>query len=283
MEKKKKEFLTKYFYYTIIGYLKNPYILFWALGFMSFWAAMAAFVFSKNVPADFADYNFAMVYSQLLVLCVGSVAIGIVETMYYSSFSIRFFTKFSKLNSRRFVFENALSTIIVLIIYSLALLVIQSIFFNIKFGEFYAPKLVGNFVVGMLLSAMVIYLFSLVLAYIPIAIAKPKIKTFMAYIPLILGFIVYAAFWVDLKYAVFFIPLNIVSLLTYYAYTGEKPYTGDLIGNMIAEFQGKPTGTKVEPTIMYATAIVWIIVLAIVAVVLIQKARGVSIEELRLA
>ncbi len=275
--------LSRYFKTSLLHYMLNPYLWFWAIIFMGFWAAMGAFVFSKGTPTEYVSYHFASMYGQLLILCVGSVAIGIVQGLYYASFSIRFMTKFSKLNSRRFYMEHFLSTITALIIFSLVLWLIQVAFYYIKFSEVYLPERPIGLALAVLLSACFIYAFSIFVTYLTICLKNKVIRMLMSYITLMLGFVAYAGFWIDFKKLSLLLPFYLISALTFYFYMNEKPYTGAIIDNMLAQTHGNvKEEALLEPSLAIVSMILWTIALSIASIFLIKKAKGVSIEELQL-
>ena len=276
--------MTRYFKVSLLHYLFNPYLWFWAIIFMGFWAAMGAFVFSRGTPTEYVSYHFASMYGQLLILCVGSVAIGIVQGLYYASFSIRFMTKFSKLNSRRFYMEHFLSTITALIIFSLVLWLIQVVFYYIKFSEVYLPEKPIGMALALILSVCFMYVFSVFTAYLTICLRKPAISMLVSYAPLMLGFVAYAAFWVDFKKLSLLLPFYLISALTYYFYVDQKPFTGDIIGNIryqLEHYGQVKEGAILEPSLAIISMIIWIIGLSALCIFLIKRAKGVSIEELQ--
>ena len=276
--------LTRYFKSSLLHYLLNPYLWFWAIIFMAFWAAMGAFVFSKEVPTAFMSYHFASMFGQLLILCVGSVAVAIVQSVYYASFSVRFITKFSRLNSKRFYMENFLSTVLALIIFSLTLWLLQIGFYYIKFHEVYLPKKPIGVVLSLTLAACFMYVFSIFTTYITICIRKPGISTLISYAPLMLGFVAYSAFWIDFKKASLLLPFYLMAAITYYFYMDQKPFTGDITGNMIYQYTYGHVNEEaiLEPSLAIISMIAWIAVLSILSIFLIKKAKGISIEELQL-
>jgi len=264
--------------------MTNPYLWFWAIIFMSFWAAMSAYVFSKGIPPEYMSYQFASAFGQLLILCVGSIGIAIVQSLYYSSFSVRFITKFSKLDSKRFYIEHFLSTISALIIFSLVLWLIQLFFYYLKFSEVYLPEKPIGMALALMLSVCFIYVFSVFTAYLTICLRKPAISMLVSYAPLMLGFVAYAAFWVDFKKLSLLLPFYLISALTYYFYVDQKPFTGDIIGNIryqLEHYGQVKEGAILEPSLAIISMIIWIIGLSALCIFLIKRAKGVSIEELQ--
>ena len=272
-----------YFRTSLLHYLLNPYSWFWGVVFMSFWAAMSAFVFSKGTPEQYLLHHFGSTYGQLLILCVGSVAIGIVNSLYYSSFSVRFITKYSKLSTKRFYVEHFLSTIIALMIFALVLWLLQVSFYFIKFGEVYLPKNPVGTIFAVVISVCFIYAFSMFETYVVICLRRPLSAIFDA-LPLMLSFIAYAAFWIDFKIYSLAIPFYLISAIMFYFYTNQKPFTGDIIGNIryLAQYDSVPKGAELDPILAIASMILWTIALSIASIFLIKKAKGVSIEEIQL-
>ncbi len=279
-----KRIFTRYFKVSLLHYLLNPYLWFWAIFFMSFWAAMGAFVFSRETPPAYVQYHFAAIFGQLLILCIGSIAISIVQSIYYASFSIRFVTKFSRLNSGRFYVEHSLSTILALIVFSLILWMLQLSFYFIKFREIYLPKKPLGTILALVLSACFMYVFSVFITYLTICSRKGMMRSFASYIPLMLSFVAYAGFWIDFQKLCPFLPFYLISAITYYFYMDQKPYTGDIINNLIFQSHHGYVNKEgiLEPSLAIISMIAWIIILSILSIFLIKKARGISIEELQL-
>jgi len=251
---------------------------------MSFWAAMGAFVFSKEVPQEYMSYHFASLFGQLLILCIGSIAIAIVQGLYYASFSIRFITKFSKLSSKKFYVEHFMSTLSALLMFSIILWLIQLFFYYIAFNNIYLPKRPLGVVLALVLASCFMYVFSVFATYTTICLRKPAISALISYVPLMLGFVAYAGFWVDFKKLSLLLPFYLISAITYYFYTNQKPFTGDIIGNMIYQQRYGHVNEEaiLEPTLAIISMIIWIVVFSTMCIFLIKKAKGVSIEELQL-
>jgi len=272
---------TKYFRYSLRQYFLNPYFIFWGIIFIYFWILMCAYVFAKGVPGDYMLYVVGSDYGQLLILGLGSASVSAAFTFYYSSFAVRFVTKFTKLNPRRFLIENFLSTILYLCVYSGIIWGLSVATFYSKFGEWYLPKDPLGLIGVTILSAIFLYLFSLMLVYFVILLRAPKLSNFIGYVPLMLSFLAYAAFWVDFGIAVYISPFNLISNLTYYFYTKEKPFTGDIIGNFMKLIQNE-TPSYADPVLSVVALCIWILICGILSYIFVRKSRGISYEELRI-
>lgn len=272
--------MTKYFRYLLRQYFLNPYFIFWAIIFIYFWIWMCAWVFSRGVPEEFMLEVVGSDYGQLLIIGLGSASISAAYTFYYSSFAVRFVTKFSRLSPARFVVENFLATVAFLTAYTGLVWLLMVLTFYARYGEWYLPRNPAGLVGVSVLSAVFLYFFAMVLVYLVIFLRVPRLAEFVSYIPLMLSFVAYAAFWLDFGVAAYIIPFNLISNLCYYCYTGEKPFMGDIIGNIGRLIEGKEV-SYADPALSVISLIAWTAACAAVAYVLVRKSRGVSYEEIR--
>jgi len=109
--------MTKYLKMNAKSLLTNPYILFWSILFIEFWVFMYAYIFGNYIPqVEEAVRNYtATSYGNLLMLSLSGAAVTIGSSLLYSSRSIRFVTKYTKLSPSSFLFENLVSSILALL------------------------------------------------------------------------------------------------------------------------------------------------------------------------
>ena len=272
---------SKYFKALLRSYLLNPHVIFWGVFFILFWEVMAVYVFTEGMAKAYMIYGIASFYGQLLIIGLGSIAATLIQSMYAASFSIRYVTKFSKLHPRKFVLENFLASIIFLMIYSAIIWWLLVLLAYIRFGEWYMPKSPLGIIGVTIAIAIFMYLFTLFMTYIIIFLRAPKMSPFISFLPLMLSFVSYAAFWVDFGWLAYIIPFNIISNTIFYYYTNTKPFTGDIIGNSIKMYTGQEP-RYADPILSIIALFVWIIVLAMIIYMLIRKSKGISYEELRI-
>lgn len=273
--------MTKYFKKLLKGYFLNPALVFWGILFILFWEVMAVYVFAKDVAEEYMIYAIASFYGQLLIIGLGSIASGLISYYYSASFSVRYVTKFSKLNPRKFFVEHFSATITYLLAYSIIIWGLLVGLAFVKNNEWYLPENPFGLAFATIIIAIFMYLFTMFMSYIIIFIRKPKYSNFIGFLPLMLSFISYAAFWVDFGGLAYIIPFNLISNATYYYYTDTKPFTGDIIGNMI-KIAMHEEPSYADPTLTIFALVLWCLILIALNYILIRKAKGISYEESRL-
>lgn len=258
--------------------LKNPYAWGWGFFFISFWLIMGAYVFSMEIPKGlpteaYLSYTSSW-FSMSLVLSFSALAVGIVYSSYYSSFSLRYLTKYSTLNSKRYYMISLVSTTIFFMIFLMLLGIETFLIYSLRFGVSLAPKNPVELSLASVLSTLFIYVLSSSIAYLIIVLKKPKLVTFASFLPLVISYpLLFLQLFLDIGYAVVLSPFNTLNSLLYRYYSGMEVPKGPLMGS-------QPSAT-IDPLYFWASLVSWIIFLSMLNVILIGKQRGVSIEELR--
>ncbi|MCD6530571.1 hypothetical protein J7L06_09890 [Candidatus Bathyarchaeota archaeon] len=268
--------MTKYLWMNLKVTLKNPHLIFWAILFIEFWVFMWAYVFGSWLPSDASviqGYT-AAAYSNLLTISISSVAMALVNSILYASRSLRFVTKYTSLSSARFLIENLVSSVFTLLIVSGILFLSTGLVFSSRFGF---PIPVDN-PVGLafvtLLGTILIYVLSVTLGLLIIALRAFRFANFLSSLPLIFAFVTYSALWIDFNSAIYLSPFNVLASLMYYYFCSEIPPTGNyfMAGHR----------TFVNLNLAWLSLLTYILVLTAVSMALLRKVKGVSIEEIRL-
>ncbi|MHA1264320.1 MAG: hypothetical protein ACTSRS_03715 [Candidatus Helarchaeota archaeon] len=267
--------MTKYLQMNTKTLLKNPYLIFWSILFIEFWVVMWAFVFGNQLPSlesAIRDYQ-AMAYGNLLMLSLSAAAITIASTLLYSSKSIRFITKYTKLSPIQFILENLVSSLIVLLIISGIMFISILLVFYLKFELVILPVNALGLVFSIVLSNLFIYLLALFLNLLVINLRAPKSSSFITFVPMILAFTSYSALWIDFGTFAYISPFNCITSICYYFIAGKSPPTGNFF--MTGE------KTLVNMDLIFLSLVLWIILLTIISIVLLKRMRGIGIEEMR--
>lgn len=268
--------MTKYFDMNIKSLLKNPYLIFWSILFIEFWVFMWAYVFGNEVPLmeEAIRAYTAAAYGSLLMLSLSSAAVTIASSLLYSSKSIRYVTKYTKLSPHRFLFENLLSSLVVLLAISMIMFTsVLLVFFN-KFGIFVPPINTVGLLFSLLLGTLFVYALSLFLNLLIVTLRAPKSASFVSFLPLILGFTSYMALWIDFGNAVYFSPFNCITSICYYYFSGQTPPTGNFLMPVAK--------TLVNVDLALGSLIAWLALLILLDILLLRKMRGVGVEDIRI-
>ncbi|AFH42001.1 hypothetical protein [Fervidicoccus fontis] len=143
-----------------------------------------------------------------------------------------------------------------------------------KIWDAYPPENTLGLVVSSLLSAVFLYAFSAFLSLLMIVLKSPKSASFVTAVPLMLSFLSYSSLWLNLKASAYISPFNCISALFYYYFSGNEPATGGYFTSGGKELM--------NVTLTAFSLIGWTIIMLILAIILLRKMRGVSIEEIRL-
>jgi len=261
--------------------LRNKAMWGWGFFFISFWIVMGAYIFSKdmgsNLPVELYLSYTGSWFSICTILSFTSISVGLVDFTYSSSFSLRYLTKFSSLNPRRYYLSTLASSTTYSLFY-VALLVLEVFaLYSARFSVLLIPKMPLELVASAMLSAVFIYEFSAFLAYLALVLRKPKYIRFMEYLSLILAYpLIFLQLSSDIGILAIVSPFNAVNGLLYHYYSGL-----DVPKGAIASW--RPGVEALSPASLWASLLAWILVMGILNIFLIRRQRGVSLDELRQA
>ncbi|MGQ9689954.1 MAG: hypothetical protein ACUVQY_01425 [Thermoproteota archaeon] len=260
--------------------LRNPYSWGWGFFFMSFWLLMGAYVFSINLPTNLpgeAYFHYTgSWFSMGLAFSFSALAVGIVHSAFYSSFSLRYLTKYSTLDSKRYYLVNLLSIIIYFSIFLVLLGLETVLIYSIRFNVLLLPKHPLELALASILSTIFIYVFSCFIVYLVVVLRKPKMVSFGSFLPLVISYpLPFLQLYTDIGYTVVISPFNATKSLLYHYYAG----LGVPKGALVTSFSG--VSEAMDHLYFWASLVSWTILFSIINIVLIGRQKGVSIEELR--
>jgi len=269
--------LTRYFGLNLKSLLTNPHLIFWAIIFVEFWVFMWAYVFSVNIPpVEEAIREFlSLAYGSLLTISLSAVSIGISQNLIYSSKSIRFVTKYTRLSPSKFLAENLASSFTVLLIDSAIMFASTIGVFWHKFGMLILPKNAAGLAAATVLSAIFLYALTAFLSLMLVLLRAPKSASFITFIPLMLSFVAYSSLWMDFQIFAYISPFNCILSLCYYFLSGKQPVTG--------AFFGSNRGNLMDITLTTTSLSIWTAILCVLVIAMLRKMKGVGIDEIRLA
>lgn len=268
--------MTKYFTMNLRSLITRPELIFWSIAFVEFWVLMWAYVFGAHVPAkeEAVRCYASAAYGGLMIISLSAAATSIAYVLIHSSKSIRFVTKYTRLSPSRLLVESAASSILALLMVAAVMFASMAAVFSHKFEALVLPEKPLGLVAVTLLSAVFLYAFSAFLSFLIVVLRAPRSASFVAFVPLMLGFLAYASIWVDFKAFAYVSPFNCISALAYYCYSGRRPVTGALF---------MPNGGgPMDVALTAASLTAWTIALLTLDAILLRKMRGVGIEEIRL-
>jgi len=236
---------------------------------------MWAYIFGNYIPQveEAVRIYTATAYGNLLMLSLSGASVTIASSLLYSSKSIRYVTKYTKLSPSRFLLENLASSLIALLAISAVMFISVTGVFFARFGLVIMPVDTIGLSFSIFLSTLFIYALSLFLDFLIVILRAPKSASFISFLPLILAFTAYASLWVDIKNAVYFSPFNCIVSVCYYYFSGQIPPTGNFL------IQGEKILVNVG--LAMASLVAWSLLLMILDVILLKKMRGVGVEEIR--
>ncbi len=274
-----------YLKYFLKSKLSNPYLWGWSVGFMMFWL-MLGYLEIGSILEEFKKYGMpkeaiveaglcytASWYASLVVISLGSAAIGLCYSIYYSSMSIRYVTKYSKLKASSIFLQSVLGFIVVDLILSLILLGTTIPLYSYGFEAPMIPKKPLMLLIVLIVTGIFYYVLSTTFVYTAIVLRKPRAAPMLSYLPLILSLgLILTAINVSLYYVNVVSPFNAAALLVFHYYTNRKP--------PITALKSHENIVTVDPLLLWISLIFWIIILSLVSIALIKKQRGVGAEEI---
>jgi len=269
--------MTRYLEMNAKSLLTNPYLIFWSIFFIEFWVFMWAYVFGNGIPPieEAVRAYTAMGYGNLLMLSLSGACITIANSLLFSSRSVRFVTKYTKLSPSRFLLENILSSLIALLAVSGIMFISVFLVFSSKFGMFPLPTNVGGLIFSTFIGTFFIYAMSLFMNLVIVILRAPKAASFISFLPLILGFTAYMALWIDFGVASYILPFNCIVSVCYYFFAGQSPSTGN--------YFAPGEKTLVDINLALASLLAWAAMLIVLDIILLKKMRGIGVEEMRMA
>jgi len=215
----------------------------------------------------------ATAYGNLLMLSLSEASVTIASSLLYSSKSIRYVTKYTKLSPSRFLLENLASSLIALLAISAVMFIsVKGVFF-VRFGFAVMPVDAVGLFFSVFLGTLFIYALVLFLNFSAIILRAPKSASFISFIPLILAFTAYASLWIDFGNVTYFSPFNCIVSVCYYYFSGKAPPTGN--------FPVEGEQTLVNVSLAIGSLVAWSIILMMLNVILLRQMRGVGVEEIR--
>ncbi len=259
--------------------LKNKAMWGWGFFFISFWIVMGAYAFARgielNLPLEFYMSYTGAWFSISTVLSFSSISIGLIDSIYNSSFSLRYLTKFSSLNSKRYYLSTLLSSTAYFLFFMALLIVEVMTIYSTRFQKSLIPEMPAELVASTILSAIFVYEFSAFLAYLALVLRKPRYIRFMEMLPLMVAYpLIFLQLYSDMGIFAAVSPFNAINGLLYHYYSGLDVPNGAIVS-------WKPGMEVISPGSLWASLIVWIVVMGITNILLIKRQRGVSLDELR--
>ncbi|MCR8454462.1 MAG: hypothetical protein NDP13_05700 [Crenarchaeota archaeon] len=265
---------TKLVRLTLKTYFTSFTFIFWTILFIEFWIIMWVYVFSRGMQEAFLDYFIALAYGYLIIICLGGAATGMTNIIYNASFSIRYATKFGRINEKRFLVEYFIAHLIMLLVLCAIFNAMLIATAYAKFGKIFYPKKPLELLADLIISLSILYMFAFDLAYINVLFRGNIANIIRTFLPLMLSFVAYGGIWVDYKYVFYLVPQLAISGILFAGYSGEKPVTGNFSENFAKQ-------NFADINLTYLSLISWLIVLVLGGIVLLRKSRGVRVEELR--
>ena len=284
--------MTKYLKYKVKRLITTPELIGWAILFVEFWIFMWFYVFGKDILnlkgmpyyEDAVQTYVSIAYSSLSLITLGSVANAITGDVFASSMSVRYVTKFGRISPKRLFLEDFISSTVALVIFTLIIILSAIGVGYVRYQVLVIPKNFFGLFLSLLAFGAFMYILSLNLGYLAIILKRPKLTRLFSMLPLTLAFISYGSIFTELS-AVFpyIFPLNALSGFVIYFSLGKvPPGSGYIIWISTSFSSSKPMEVMSLKLALFST-VAWMLMLAITAILMIRKSRGISIEDLRIS
>ncbi len=256
--------------------LKNKNIWGWGVIFMLFWLFLGAFVMSSSLPQGdriaYLDYT-ASWFGLITLFTLSTLGITIAYSLIYSTHSLSYSFKFTKLRPSTYLGNAILSSTIVGLILSMIMVGFTYAFFGYKFGMDMGPKELIILILISALSGIFMFSFTILLVLLTINYFGLKHQNFVSFIPLLLGYAFgFTQLYVQLpSLLVYLSPYNNIQDLLYYAYSGQ-PFP--LVFT-------NPNTITLNPLYSLFSLILWTVFLLLLDLYLFGKIRPRNVEEAR--
>ncbi len=273
--------MTIYLKYRIKDILTDLELIGWSIGFIELWVFLWIFVFTSPPPSgemriEYLKVSTGLAYSFLGVLSLASAAVGLTYKIYFSSTSIRYITKFTRLSPGRYLLEDFLGSLVAILILVGVVFVSVIGLTYVRWGVAPLPKNSLGVIADLVIASVLFYWMSYTLALATVVARRPRAHRITSYIPLIIGFIAYLQFWINYGPAVYLIPsAPLIGILVYHS-TGTYPPTGNYLGWLT----GNKLYSALNLRLAATSTIIWIAIFVTISLILLKKVRGTPIEEL---
>jgi hypothetical protein len=149
---------------------------------------MGVFIESASVTNSSAVYYTASWYGIIALLATSSFATSIAMMIYYQSSGLSYFTRFSKLTPKYYLFSLYFTMLITTTVVSVIMGLGVVSLFSYHFGETIAPKNWGLFFLDAILSGVFYLPLSLFLEELTVVTSR-KLSNAISFIPIILAYL----------------------------------------------------------------------------------------------
>jgi len=270
----------KYLKLHIKSMLSHPSILGWGVGGTIIWAALGAFIFSaeflKTLEGSSIGYYVSALYYTagwfgcLSLYSFSTLATGLMFNIFYSTASVVYASKFTKLTPVKYYIYNVLSSLLIFLVLSLFTLASVYGFYSYSFKVNLYPRNIMLILVFSLIAGLFLYLLSMLLTLLPIVLGHPKAVTTIAYAPMIFAMVFSYAqlylYFTGIEEIICLSPFNNIISLLAYGYTGM---------NIPITFTSPEEGFINIYTCL-TSLICWLVALSVINIYIIKKMKAVS-------
>lgn len=256
--------------------LTNRALWGWGVAFMVFWLVIGGFVESTGLPkgdqAAALSYT-ASWYGLINLFSLSSLAISIAYSLMYSTHSLAYSFRFTKLKPSSYLINVVASSLIMGVVLSIIMLLSTYAIFSYKLGGAVAPVNPTATVPVAALAGVFMYALATLLVLILINSLGLKNQSFVSFIPLMLGYVFgFMQLFVSLPSLVIYAsPFSAIQDLLYHAYSGQP----------IPKVLSNPTSTALSPAYLAISLAAWTLVLLLVDSALLRRIKPRSVEEAR--
>jgi len=248
----------------------------WGVLFMGFYIVLGAFLFSNGLPNNlpvsaYISYTSSW-YALINLYTLSTLAISLSNSILFSTHSLAYSFKFTKLNPRSYLLNYVASSSIVGMILSAFIIIATYASFSYKFNMNIYPSNLPFMIITILISSIFMYAFSTMLVLILINYLGLKNQQFISFIPLLLGFgFGFGQLYISLPTALLYAsPFTVISSLLYHGYSGYDVPVSFIYGN----------GT-LDINILILSLAAWTISLLLIDLLLLNRIKPRYVEEMR--
>ncbi|HLI45674.1 MAG TPA: hypothetical protein VKU94_00595 [Geobacterales bacterium] len=164
----------------------------WGVLFMVFYLVLGALVFGNELPKNLPVYAYVSYtsswYALINLYTLSSLAISISNSIMFATYSLSYCFRFTRLKPMSYLLNFVLSSIIVGLTMSSAIMISTYGLFSYQFNMNLAPANLLFIAGTLVLSSIFMFAFSTLLVLLLINYLGLRNQSFISFIPLLLGF-----------------------------------------------------------------------------------------------
>ncbi|MFP3205206.1 MAG: ABC transporter permease [Metallosphaera yellowstonensis] len=253
--------------------ITTPYLLFWAVIFVTLIDVMGAFLESREVPhiPEAEELYVSSWFGISIIMSYGSAFTSLAFMVSYQTGSLPHLFRYSKMTPSQYLSGVVLGSVILSVVLGTYMLFLVYALFSSSFNTTFLPKDLPLAYLTFLLSGVFFSTFSVFLGALSYKYSR-KLSNFFTLIPFILAFIFgFSYLFANLGNLVYINPLSDVQVLAISSFLGGQAPTGLIVIS--------PPQPGASDILLTGSLIVWIVIVTVISSILLRRLYLNPVEE----